>query len=428
MKKISVIISGCGNRGSDGYGKVIEQCPEKYEVVAVADPVDAKRNDMKRRFNLPEERCFRDWKDVATQEKMADMVIIATQDYMHTEPALTYIEKGYDILLEKPMAPTPEECMQIVAAAKKHNTKILVCHVLRYTPFYTTVKKLLNEEVIGEVRVINHSEDVGNVHQSHSFVRGNWRNSKETSPMILAKSCHDTDLLQWLIGSKCKKVQSFGSLSYFNKDHAPEGAPDHCTDGCPHADTCFYNAVKIYYDDKKNHWMRSVATQDPKPTDEQVLEALKNGPYGRCVFKCDNDVVDHQTLNMEFENGETVVFTMTAFTHGGRFTKIMGTKGEMTANSEDDHITVYTFADRKYQRYEIENCVKGNDLTSGHGGGDSGIMASLYDYLNDAYDGFSICDIEISALNHLTSFAAEDSRVNGSVTIDIEDYAKSKTK
>ena len=424
MKRIKVIIAGCGSRGSDAYGRIMQGMPEQYEVVGVAEPIDARRNNMKERFSLSDDVCFLDWKDMAAQPKFADLVVIATQDYMHRDPALAFIEKGYDVLLEKPMAPTPKECMEIVQAAKKHNTKILVCHVLRYTKFFKTLKKIINDGMIGDLQVINHCEDVGHIHQSHSFVRGNWRNSKETTPMILAKCCHDTDLLQWLVGNPCKKVQSFGSLSHFNAKNAPEGAPDRCTDGCPHADTCFYNAVKIYYDDKNNAWFRNVCGQKPNPTDDEIMEQLKTGPYGRCVYKCDNDVVDHQTLNMEFENGETVTLTMTAFTKGGRHTRIMGTKGEIEAHAKDDFITVFTFADKQYHQIKIDNYVGGNTIASGHGGGDSGIMAALYEYVTDTYEGFSICDIETSARNHLISFAAEESRVNGGTVVDLDEYAK----
>lgn len=427
MKRLKVVIAGCGCRGA-GYARIMKDMPEQYEIVGIAEPIDERRNDLKDLFNLPEEVCFLDWKDLAAQPKFADMVVIATQDYMHRDPALAFIEKGYDILLEKPMAPTPKECLEIVSAAKKHNTKILVCHVLRYTRFYNALKKILSDGTIGKIQVINHAEDVGNIHQSHSFVRGNWRNSVETTPMILAKCCHDTDLLQWLVGNKCKKVQSFGSLSHFCVENAPEGAPARCIDGCPHADTCYYNAVKLYYDDKENDWFRTTSTEKPNPTDEDVMEVLKNGPYGRCVYRCDNDVVDHQTVNMEFENGETVLLTMTAFTKGGRKTRIMGTKGELSANIDDAFITVYSFEDRQYHEFKLDDYAGGNTIASGHGGGDTGIVQDLYKYLTDTYEGFSICDIETSAMNHLISFAAEESRINGGIPVDMEEYAKRVTK
>lgn len=423
MKRIKVIVAGCGSRGSNCYGKIVEGMPERYEVVGIAEPIDSRRDDMKERFGLSDDVCFRDWKELAQQPKFADLAIIATQDYMHRDPALAFIEKGYDILLEKPMAPTPEECLEIVDAAQKHGTKILVCHVLRYTKFFKMLKKVISEGLIGDVCVINHQEDVGHIHQSHSFVRGNWRNSKETTPMILAKCCHDTDLLQWLVGDTCKKVQSFGSLSHFNSKNVPEGAPDRCTDGCPHADTCYYNAVNLYYHKQASSFMVNACAVKPNATPEDIMEQLKTGPYGRCVYKCDNDVVDHQTVNMEFAHGQTVTLTMTAFTKGGRHTRIMGTKGEIEAHAKDDFIKVFTFEDRAYHEIKIADYVGGNTIASGHGGGDSGIMEALYEYLTDTYEGFSICDIKTSAMNHLISFAAEESRVNDGAVIDLEEYA-----
>ncbi len=423
MKKIKLAIMGCGGRGNGAYSKIASRLPEMFEVVAIAEPIKERREIVQERHGIPDDMCFTHWKDFAELPKCADAVVIATQDYMHFQPALAFIEKGYDILLEKPMAPTPFQCEEITRAARKHGTKILVCHVLRYTPFYKALKKLLIDGVIGEVKNINHTEAVGNEHQSHSFVRGNWRNSKETTPMILAKSCHDTDLVQWLMDSPCKKVQSFGELSYFNRENAPEGCADRCTDGCKYLDTCPYNAIKIYND--KSRWYRAHISATPNPTEEQVMEALQTGPYGRCVFKCDNDVVDHQTLNMQFENGSTATFTMCAFNEGGRFTRIMGTEGELFANMGDDHIDVFTFADRKHTHHKIDDVCSDISIAGGHGGGDDGIMAALYEYLNNEYKGFSICEIGVSSDNHLICFAAEHSRVNGGVPVDIEEFKAS---
>lgn len=428
MKKLKIIIIGCGNRGAYAYAKAMKSLPEKFEIVAIADPIKEKRDDVKKLFNLSDEMCFTDWKDIVNLDKFADIAVIATQDNQHYEPALAFIDKKYDLLLEKPMAPTPEECMKIVQAAEENNVKVLVCHVLRYTPFFMSLKKIINDGVIGKVMLINHTEEVGNVHQSHSYVRGNWRNTKESTPMILAKSCHDTDIIQWLIGGKCTKVQSFGSLSHFTEENAPKGAPDRCTDGCPHADTCYYNAIKLYHQETKNDWFRPVAANKPNPTDDEVWEAIVNGPYGRCVYKCDNDVVDHQTLNMEFEDGQTVVFTMAAFNEGGRHTVVMGTKGQIVAHMEEEDIDVYSFADKKHHTYKVENFVSDSSIVSGHGGGDVGIVEALYDFMLNQYEGFSVSDARTSALNHLICFAAEESRVNGGMTVDMNEYTNKFTK
>ena len=421
MKKLTAVVLGYGGRGSI-YAKYAIDNPEQMEVVAVAEPIDSRRENAKKLHNLSDDALFTDWKQITDLPKMADFAIIATLDDMHIEPALACIEKGYDLLLEKPMAPTPEECKIITEAAEKKGVKVIVCHVLRFTPFFCTIKDIIDEGTIGDVASIMHAENVGNVHQSHSFVRGNWRNSVESSPMILQKSCHDLDILQWLIGKDCKKLHSFGSLTYFTKKNQLEGAPDRCTDGCPHAEECPYNAIKLYYDDKKNDWFRTTATEKVAPTDEDVWEALKTGKYGRCVYACDNDVVDHQVVNMEFEGGETVSFTMNAFNYGGRFIRIYGTMGEIVGDIDKGTVNVFTFKDRKFTEYDIN--AKGNSITQGHGGGDTGIMMDLVKYFNDEAPSKSICSIRTSYMNHLSAFAAETSRFNDTV-IDLDKYSDS---
>ena len=271
---------------------------------------------------------------------------------------------------------------------------------------------------IGEVMSVVHVEAVGNIHQSHSYVRGNWHKSSETSPMLLAKCCHDIDILQWLLDKPCKKVQSFGSLTYFCKKNAPAGAPVRCIDGgCPIEDTCEYNCRKLYYDDKKNNWFRFASTRgiakNEVPTDEEVMTALQTTDYGLCVFNANNDVVDHQTVNMEFEGGATVTLTMNAFNKGGRYIRVFGTKGELFAHMEDDKLTLYTFDDQKTE--EIPVTATDESILGGHGGGDFGIVKELYDYLDGNYTGYCAADINISVKNHLIGFAAEKARHNGTV-------------
>ena len=277
MKKLTAVVLGYGMRGST-YAKYAIDHPEEIEIVSIAEPVDNKRKNAQKLHNIPDELAFTDWKQIADKPKMADFAIIAMQDNMHYEPALACIEKGYNLLLEKPMAPTAKECKEITRAAEKKGVKVIVCHVLRFTSFFCALKDIIDSGEIGDVMSVVHMENVGNIHQSHSFVRGNWRNTEESAPMILAKSCHDTDILQWLVGKECKKVQSFGSLTHFNSANRPEGAPDYCIQGCPKADECFYNAVKLYYDDKENMWFRKVCTDKVDPTDEDVLKAIQTGP------------------------------------------------------------------------------------------------------------------------------------------------------
>ncbi len=426
MKTYSVILIGAGDRGN-AYTNIMKGCPEKFKVVAVADPIYGRRETSRLIHGLENEMCFNSWEEILSKPKMADIAIISTVDNMHYEPALKAIELGYDILLEKPVAQTAKECTDIALAAEKKGVKVLVCHVLRYTEFFKTVKKIVMDGTIGDVMSVIHVEAVGNVHQSHSYVRGKWHSEKESTPMLLAKSCHDLDIIQWILDKPCRRVQSFGKLSYFSPENAPEGAPVRCIDGgCPIEDTCPYNCKKLYYDDKDNGWFRGAcATGIAKwvcPSDEDVMTALKTTDYGLCVFHANNDVVDHQVVNMEFEGGATASFTMNAFNKGGRYIRIFGTKGELFAYAEGSEITVYTFEDRQTKKIQIN--AADESIVPGHGGGDSGIVHELYEYLNGDYKGYCIADISISVKNHLIGFAAEKSRREGTVESVDEFFSK----
>ena len=420
MKTLKVILVGAGGRGqtyTDFMGD------ERFKVVAVAEPIKERREYVQQKHNIPDEMCFETWEPIAQMDKFADVVIIATMDRLHTAPAMAFIEKKYDLLLEKPIAPTAEECVQISEYAKEMGVKILVCHVLRYTPFFLKLKQMIDSGKVGKIMSIHHSENVGNHHQSHSFVRGNWGNSDESSCMILQKCCHDMDILQWLVGSKCARVHSFGSLTHFTADNAPAGAPDYCIDGCPHAEECHYNAVKLYLEDEENLWFREAATKVKKPTNEQVAHVLKTTQYGKCVYKCNNNVVDHQVVNLEFEDSTVVSFNMCAFNYGGRFIRIMGTDGEIYGDMEKAEIDYFNFKTRETEKISTAEDATGATIVEGHGGGDPGIVSVLHKYITEDYNGDLLSEIGISTQNHLISFAAEKSRLEGKV-IDIAEYEK----
>lgn len=423
MKKISVILIGAGDRGTK-YIQQMRALPDKYEIVAVAEPVEGRRKFVQELFHLPDDMCFPGWKEILSQPKMAELALICTMDDMHYAPAMKAISLGYHLLLEKPAAQTPQECADIALAAQEKGVSVLVCHVLRYTPFYNAIKKILLDGTIGEVISAVMIEGVGNIHQSHSYVRGNWHSESQTTPMLLAKSCHDLDMLQWLLDKPCKKISSFGSLSYFTVENAPEGAPLRCADGtCPKQDTCPYNCIKLYYDDKENDWFRRAATrsfaESRIPTDEEVMQALRTTDYGLCVFHANNDVVDHQVVNMVFEGGVTAQFSMNAFNHGGRYIRLFGTDGELYANFSDESITVYTFKDKKTSQISVGKLDE--SILGGHGGGDGGIVRELYDYLSGSYTGYCAADIQRSAKNHLIGFAAEKARHTDTI-VDLDSY------
>lgn len=434
MKKQTCIIIGAGSRGQR-YAGIMAVSPDKFQVVGIAEPIKSRNKSLKDMHNIPEDKCFESWEQILSLPKMADFAVIATQDGMHFEPAMKAIECGYHLLLEKPISPSPKQCKLLIEAAEKKGVKIVVCHVLRYTRLFKTMKELIVSGAIGELMSIEALEPVGIRHQSHSFVRGNWHNSIKSSPMILAKSCHDMDLMQWLVGKACKKVQSFGSLTYFTKDNKPEGAPARCIDGCPHADNCIFDTKRLYQgeDAEGGSWFKTASTKLQTPTEEDVEKVLKTSEYGKCVFDCDNDVVDHQVVNLLFDGGVTATFTMTAFTPDGRGRemRLFGTKGIIEIFGKNDYIYLTRFDSgtmRNLKREEIDVSLAANkngvSIVSGHGGGDAGIIDALYDELNDNYQGLSIATGRESYVNHLIAFAAEKSRIENNV-IDIVEFEKS---
>ena len=401
MKPITAVVLGAGSRGSiyAGYAK---EHPEELRIVAIAEPRRDRLDALAEDVNVPEEYRFACWEKLLSQPKLADCAFICTLDDDHIAPALKAMELGYHILLEKPMSNKEAECRVIVETARKTGRTLAVCHVLRYTPFYMTLKALVDAGEVGQVTTINQIENVGYWHQAHSFVRGNWRNSQETSPMLLQKSCHDMDIILWLMGSRCTHVQSFGSLGHFTPENAPEGAAKRCLDGCPHAETCPYSAPKLYMDMERTGWPVDVITTDLSL--EGRRKALEEGPYGRCVYHCDNDVVDRQVVNLEFLNGSVATFTMTGLSADFfRELKIFGTEGQIRANMGTKEIVLHRFGE-KPRAVPMDMGLE----ASGHGGGDYGIMADFLRILREG--GESRSSAEASLQSHLICFAAERSR------------------
>ena len=425
-KKISVILIGAGSRGM-GYARTAKQFSDLYEIVGVADPIDCRREHVRDQWGIPEDRCFTHYEDILALGKIADAAFICTMDRDHFAPTMKAIELGYDIMLEKPIAPTPEECAAITKAANARGVKVLICHVLRFTPFYGRLKQLIMEGYVGDVQVVEQVEHVGLIHQSHSFVRGNWGNSERSSPMLLQKSCHDIDIIQWLIDKKCERVSSFGSLRYFTEENAPEGAPERCLDGCPAAETCPFHAGKIYIEGSRHTkgWFDKAATQMITPTEEDIRRALATTNYGRCVFRCDNDVVDRQVVNMEFEGGVVASFTMAAFNGwgGGRAIRVMGTKGMLRASTSDKEIYYENAELGTSELIPVEGGAGVQTVLGGHGGGDSGIMSVFGVLVANEYNGIAAATIETSCQNHMIVFAAEEARKEGTV-VSVTDYAK----
>lgn len=415
MKQLTAILLGAGQRGN-AYSDYALQCPNELKIVGVAEPDDVRRKEYQDKHKLPESQCYKTWQEVFARDKWADIVMICTQDTMHYEPAMAAIDKGYDILLEKPIAPTAKECKEIADAALAKNVKIIVCHGMRYTNVMKKLKEIIDSDEIGSIASIVHCENVGDIHHSHSYVRGNWGNTERSSPMLLAKSCHDLDFIQWLVGEECVRVSSFGSLSYFKKENCPDGAPPRCTDGC--TIDCTYDARKLYVE-SDSEWFRSVAAGHYRPTDEEVGEAIKTGPYGRCVFQCDNDVVDHQVVSMEFKNDVTVIFSMSGLTPViNREIKVMCTRGIVTVCTDPPSLIVTKFVDpskRESQKIEFPQ-------ESGHGGGDIRIMRTLCAFIRGDSGPSGLTEIGASAKNHMLCFAAEHSRLSNGAVVELQNY------
>lgn len=416
MKKVTFAFIGMGGRGTK-YSKIQFKYPDEMEIVAIADTRRCRLDAANEYLHLPEERLFDGADALLAQPKLADVLVIATQDAQHREHALKALEKGYDILLEKPIACTIEDCHEISEAAKKYGRRVIICHVLRYTPFYREIKRLIDEGAIGKVESIQATEQVGYYHYAHSFVRGNWHKMETSSPMILAKSCHDMDILLWLTGKKCLKVSSFGSLDYFKAENCPPCAPERCMDGCEL--DCPFHAEKFYLS-RIPEWPANIL--NPKPTEENIREALRTTDYGKCVFKMDNDVVDHQVVNMLLEGGATVSFTMCGFTElQKRNIFIMGTEGEIIGDMKDRKIKVTRF---NKPPVEIDLNAICSDFT-GHGGGDSGM---IYDVIRlfrgDDFDTSAITSIERSVESHYVAFAAEHSRIHEGEAVDMDQFIK----
>lgn len=410
MGKVRVALLGAGNRGKDAYGPYALRFPEDIEFVAVAEPMQDRREAFAKAHNIPKENQVETYEKLLNRNKFCDAMMICTQDDMHFIPTKTAIEKGYHVLLEKPMSNSLEECMELGKIARENDVVFMICHVLRYTPFFTKIKEIIDSGKIGKVMTIQHNENIGYFHMAHSFVRGNWRNSKESSPIILAKTCHDMDILLFLAGSRCKKISSFGSLTYFRESNAPANAADRCID-CEHEPSCIYSA-KAQYLKARGMWPATTITEDQ--TEEGILKALAEGLYGRCAYKCDNDVCDHQVVNMEFENGITSTFNLSAFTNNcNRTLKIMGTRGEIRANDLMQEVEVQLFGqDSK----EIFKCKP----VGGHGGGDYGLMADFVRLIQSGKND-ALTSADISVESHVMAFAAENSRVNG-VSVNLEEF------
>lgn len=414
---ITVAILGVGARGGFTYGRYMNTCKDKFKIVALCDKNPEKLGKYSDMFNVGKDACYMD-EDTFFQEKHSDLLVVASLDNDHVRHAIKALELGYNILLEKPISVSEDECDELLAKAKASKGKILVCHVLRYTAMMRKVKQLLDSGIIGKLVMLDQTEQIEYWHMAHSYVRGNWRREDETSPILLAKSCHDLDLIQYFVGSKCKDVSSSGSLAWFKEENAPEGAAKRCLD-CKYKDECCYSAEKLYV----NRWLDSGRPQDwpynvitdRYITEDVLFDALKTGPYGRCVYYCDNDVYDHQHVEMNFENGVHAVLKMVAFTWDwGRQIKMYGSLGNILLDQGKDIIEIKIFG-KPSKTLKISELMNLEGDTLGHGGGDKVMIDELYDALVNGTYGEGETSLENSIESHKIAFAADRSAKNGGV-------------
>ena len=425
MPPLKLALIGAGNRGAHAYAQYALQHPDKAQIVAVAEPIKARREPFATKHEIPSEHVFPTWEALLNRPQLADAMIIATPDSAHVGPTLAALHGGYDVLLEKPMATTLENCVALAQAADDHNRVLMIAHVLRYSPFFMTLQQIVQSGRLGDIVTIEHRENVAYFHMAHSYVRGNWRNKAESSPMILSKSCHDLDILYWMLGGETfTRLSSMGSLRHYRPENAPRpDVPQRCTDGCPVEAECPFSAPAIYLENKPfgkstqyGRWpMTTIADGDVSR--EALQNALESGPYGRCVYHCDNDVVDHQIVLMETDAGTSVAFTMHGHSHvEGRTMRYDGTRATLLGNfvHGKQSITIHDHLTGDVEHIPIAQA------DDGHGGGDVRLMDTFVRVINGSQQD-ALTNARASLESHLLAFAAEQARIEGSV-IDLAHY------
>ncbi len=405
---VTAITLGAGNRGNV-YGNYAIKYPNELNIVGVAEPIDIRSKRYQAQHEIGDQYLFDTWEKVFKVPKFADAIIITTPDDLHYGPCMEALKMGYDVLLEKPISPSEQECRDILELSERTGRIVAVCHVLRYAPYFIKLREIIQSGVLGKVVSMQHFEPIEAVHMAHSFVRGNWHNSIETAPIILAKSCHDLDIMKWMLEKNCKQIHALGAVSWFNKENDPKGSTSRCMDGCAIESSCPYSAMKIYYRDRQRTYVFDLP-EDRSKHGDAILEYLRTSNYGRCVYKMENDQPDHYTCNMLFEDEVTATFNMEAFTsYHGRRTRIMGSLGDIVGDM---------------QRFEYTDFLTGEKTiweqkTDGHGGGDWNLVSDWIQAVANQDQSLLTSTIAASIESHIMGFAAEVSRKEGRV-VDVE--------
>lgn len=411
-KPVTAITLGAGNRGTV-YGNFASRFNDQLRIVGVAEPIPFRNERYAKQHSIAEAMRFDTWERVFDKPKFADAVIISTPDRLHYGPCMKALEMGYDILLEKPIAPTEKECRNILSLAKKTGRIVAVCHVLRYAPYFVQMKSLLSQGAIGEMISVQHLEPIEHTHMAHSYVRGNWHDSKETTPIILAKSCHDLDIIKWVIDKPCRQIVAMGDLKWFKKENAPQGSTGRCTDGCKVERTCPYSAIKEYYERRSRLGVLDLP-EDKSKHDAVILERLKTTNYGRCVYRMNNDQPDHYITSIRFGDNITANFSMEAFTsYHGRRTRVMGAMGDMVGDMTE--LAVTDFRTGKVVKLVPQYEDVEEYRNSGHGGGDWMLVRDFVQAVAQQNHSLLTSTIEASIESHVMGFMAEKSRVTGKI-------------
>ncbi|MCD0169326.1 Gfo/Idh/MocA family protein [Deinococcus sp. 23YEL01] len=397
MNPVRVAIIGCGNRGADVYARHLSA--QGAVITHVVEPRPARLAEVAARHDIPPQAQFTHWDAFFAQGRVADAVVIATPDHDHVQPCLRALQIGYDVLLEKPVCLHPHELDLLLTAEAASTGTVTVCHVLRTTAFFTAVQQVAASGRLGTLVGIVHAENVAHWHYAHSYVRGNWRASPPVAPFLLAKACHDLDLLRALAGNAPRRVSSEGGLHHFRPEHAPPGATDRCVT-CP-VQNCPSDARRIYRTRDPHAWPVTVVTAGG----QTLEEALQDGPYGECVYLGRNDVADHQAVTVHFRNTVTAQLTVSAFTHNNtRTLKLLGTHGELRAHMERGELELHDFRTGHSERWTV-------DTTGNHGGGDQGLVRAWLAFLHGQAPPPT--PLAESLDSHLMAFAAEESRLTG---------------
>ncbi len=427
---VTAVVIGAGNRGMV-YSSYAQIRPGDLQIVGVAEPDDFRRRTAGEKFGIPPERQFTSAEELAAAGKFADFAINCTMDELHLPTSLPLIDAGYDILLEKPFATNQDEMWRMADAAQDGGVRIFICHVLRYTPFYSAIRKRVADGQIGELMNLQINEHVSYHHMATAFVRGKWgRRDQGGSAMLMAKCCHDLDLLTWFkSGVDPTTVSSFGSLMFFRPEKAPEDAGTRCLADCPIEQECAYSAKKMYLDEPPRWgfytWVEATARAGRTLTPEEKLDSLKtDNPYGRCVWKCGNDVVDHQTVAVKFADGATATLNMVGGSaRPARCITLIGTSGEIEGTFEDNRFVVRRIipnSDQKWDEEVVDTSVDSNDPLNrgGHGGGDLRLVGDFIRVLRGESHSPSCTSIEDSINGHLLGFAADDA-MRDSTVVDL---------